>query len=324
MTSKNHQLRVGFILAPRFTLSAFSNFIDVLRLAADHGDRSRPVYCQWTVISSSMEPIRSSLGIALQPQARPVAPSDYDYIVVVGGLLSELERLDTNDIAFLHQAAAENIPLVGVCTGAFILQQVGLMDGYKCCVNWFHHDDFLEQFENIEPVANEIFVVDRDRLTCAGGASSANLAAYLVAKHLSVSAAEKSLGIMIVDRSIASDHPQPGFPVQLEAKDHLVKRALLIMQQNQKEPLPIPEIANMLCVSKRQLERRFQKDLSLSPRQADKTMRLLYAKHLILTRRLSVSQVAAETGFCDAAHFNRAFLSFEGLTPTRWLRQGAP
>src|SRR5256884_6396681 len=40
-------LRVGVILAHHFTLSAFAVFIDHLRLAADEGDRSRPLHVQW-------------------------------------------------------------------------------------------------------------------------------------------------------------------------------------------------------------------------------------------------------------------------------------
>ncbi len=45
------QLNVGFILAQRFTLCALANFVDVLRLAADEGDRSRPILCSWKVLS---------------------------------------------------------------------------------------------------------------------------------------------------------------------------------------------------------------------------------------------------------------------------------
>jgi len=37
------RLRVGFVLTPRFTLTAFAGFIDALRLAADEGDRSRQI-----------------------------------------------------------------------------------------------------------------------------------------------------------------------------------------------------------------------------------------------------------------------------------------
>ena len=162
------RLRVGFILARRFTLSAFANFVDVLRLAADEGDRSRPIRCGWRVLSSDMQAVTSSCGIAVRPDERLGDPARFDYIVVVGGLVEELERLDPDYAGFLRRAAAAGVPLAGVCTGAFILHRAGLMDGYRCCVSWFHHDDFLEQFEGLRPVSDQIFVVDRDRLTCSG------------------------------------------------------------------------------------------------------------------------------------------------------------
>ncbi|MCA3187441.1 MAG: hypothetical protein INH13_28205, partial [Cupriavidus sp.] len=47
------RLKVGIILANRFTLTAFSAFVDTLRLAGDEGDRSRQVLCSWTIMSAS-------------------------------------------------------------------------------------------------------------------------------------------------------------------------------------------------------------------------------------------------------------------------------
>lgn len=88
------QLGIGFILARRFTLSAFSTFVDVLRLAADEGDRSRPIHCRWRVLSTAMEPIPSSCGVVVQPEERAGDPRAFDYLVVVGGLVDETERLD--------------------------------------------------------------------------------------------------------------------------------------------------------------------------------------------------------------------------------------
>ena len=58
--AKPARLRVGFILANHFTLTAFSTFVDTLRLAADEGDGSRPILCSWTVMSASGRPTRSS------------------------------------------------------------------------------------------------------------------------------------------------------------------------------------------------------------------------------------------------------------------------
>src|SRR5688572_32753242 len=86
-------LSVGFILAKRFTLCAFANFIDVLRLAADEGDRSRPIMCEWSVLSDTMDPVPSSCGFTIQPSERLGDPTKFDYIVVVGGLLEEIANI---------------------------------------------------------------------------------------------------------------------------------------------------------------------------------------------------------------------------------------
>lgn len=314
------RLRVGFLLARRFTLSAFANFVDVLRLAADEGDRSRPIRCSWRVLGPTMDPIRSSCGIGVTPDEKPGDPSRFDYVVVVGGLIGEIERLDPEHAAFLHRAAAAGVPLVGVCTGAFILHRAGLMDGYRCCVSWFHHEDFLEQFDGLRPVSDRIFVVDRDRLTCSGGASSAHLAAFLVDRHIGRAPAQKSLHIMIIDAPMAADDPQPGLPLELTTHDTLVRRALLMLQQNMDTPPGVAEVAAHLGVSRRKLERHFAASLGLPPAEAFMRVRLSQARMLLARPDRTISQIAAETGFCDASHLIRVFREAMGVTPEHWRR----
>lgn len=314
-------LRVGFILARRFTLSAFANFIDVLRLAADEGDRSRPIRCSWSVLSTSRDPVRSSCGIAVTPDERLGDPSRFDYVVVVGGLIDRAERLDPEQEAFLNRAAKAGVALIGVCTGAFLLHRAGLMNGYRCCVSWFHHDDFLEQFDGLMPVSDRIFVVDRDRLTCSGGASSAHLAALLVERHIGRAAAQKSLHIMIIDEAMAADDPQPGLPLELTSRDPLVRRALLVLQQNLDDPPSVAEMAERLQVSRRKLERHFTDKLGMSPSDAFLRVRLSQVRLLLGRSDRTISQIAAETGFCDASHLIRVFRDKAGTTPEAW-RQG--
>src|SRR3546814_12483562 len=106
------------------------------------------------------------------------------------------------------------------------------MDGYRCCVSWFHHADFLEQFDGLEPVSDQIFIVDRDRLTCSGGASSAHLAAYLVEKHVGRAQSRKSLHIMIIDDALRDEKPQPGIPHDLTTDDAPGQKALHLMHQS--------------------------------------------------------------------------------------------
>lgn len=317
------QLKVGFILARRFTLCAFANFVDVLRLAADEGDRSRPILCAWRVVAPTPDPVASSSGVAVRPDERLGDPARFDYLVVVGGLVDEVEKLHPDTVRFLARAAAAGVPLVGVCTGAFILHRAGLMQGYRVCVSWFHHADFLERFDGLEPVSDQIFVVDRDRLTCSGGVSAAHLAAFLVERHLGRARAAKSLHIMIIDAAMAAEEPQPGMPLALATGDALVRRALLLMQQSIDAPLPVARLAARLGVGRRKLERHFRAALGVTPLAADRLIRLDQAKHLLRATARPATQIAADTGFCDLPHFIRAFRANEGTTPDAFRRAGA-
>ena len=309
------RLSIGFVLTRQFTLCAFANFVDVLRLAADEGDRSRPIMCRWSVLSDRMEPVTSSCGVAVQPHERLGDPARFDYIAVIGGLADGLERISPAYTGFLRRAAAAGVPLIGVCTGAFVLHRAGLLDGYKCCVSWFHHADFLEQFDGLDPVSDQIFVVDRDRLTCSGGVSSAHLAAHLVEHHIGRAQASKSLHIMIIDDAQRAEKPQPGIPLSLRTRDPMVMRALLIMQQHIEMPLSISDIAQRIGSSKRKLERHFRAALDVSPQAAFLGIRLAFARHLLEVGDKSVSIVAVESGFCDASHLCRMFRRRYGCTP---------
>lgn len=309
------RLSVGFILARNFTLSAFANFVDVLRLSADDGDSSRQILCRWNVLSADKSQVRSSCGVPVQPDAKMDDPRDYDYIVVVGGLLDQVEDLDAPSQAFLRDAAQHNIPLVGLCTGGFILHRAGLMDGRKCCIHWFHHGDFLDQFEGLEPISDQIFIVDKDRMTCSGGVGSAHLAAFLVARHVGVTQARKSLHIMIIDDVLDGERPQPGVPLDLATSNDLVKQAVLLMQQNMEYPLSTGSLCDRLGVGRRKLERQFRSALDISPHEAGTAIRIAHVKHLLTSTDQSVAQIALQTGFCDASHLIKVFRQKHGVTP---------
>lgn len=81
------RIRFGIVLLPNFTLTAFSGFVDMLRLSADDGDYSKPVRCAWSVIGETLAPVRASCGIQITPWETFDAAEPFDYVVVVGGLL---------------------------------------------------------------------------------------------------------------------------------------------------------------------------------------------------------------------------------------------
>lgn len=314
------RLSVAFLLADRFTLSAFANFVDVLRLAADEADRSRPILCEWTVLSDDMNSVQSSCGVKVQPDTRLKHAERYDYIVVVGGLIGDKSALTAEAIRFLKSSAEIGVPIIGLCTGVFILHEAGLLDGYRCCVSWFHHQDFLDRFSAEQLVADQIFVIDRDRLTCSGGHGAAHLAAFLVERHVGQSAAIKSLNIMMIDNALSGEKPQPGQQTRRIASDPLVKKTILRMQQNIEVPKTVTDLADELGVGRRGLERRFLTDLKISPAKLYLELRLDRVLSLLRTTDWTITQIAMATGFCDAPHLSRALSAEHGFTPGEYRK----
>jgi len=120
------RLRVGFLLLRDFTLLPYAGFVDVLRLAADEGDRSRQIASRWTTMTADGRPVRASCGTRVTPDAGLMPPRGFDYIVVVGGLIHQGPVQDPVVHAWLREAAAVGVPLVGLCTAVFTLIDAGL------------------------------------------------------------------------------------------------------------------------------------------------------------------------------------------------------
>jgi len=310
------KLRVGFLLTPKFTLTAFAGFVDALRLAADEGDRSRPLHARWAVLDTASGPVLSSCGASVAPNAPLESPQDYDYVIVVGGLLHGGQRVPARLTAFLRGAAAAGVKLVGLCTGSFVLARAGLLEGHLACVSWFHREEFAAEFPDCRVVSNRMFVVDRDRLTCAGGTSVVHLAAHVIEQTLGRASAVKALRIMIEEQPLPSRTLQPEQVLSVRSTDTVVHKAMLLLEQQLRSAATIEELCEPLGIGRRQLERRFQRDVGLSPAEYRQRLRLERARWLLQNTDLEVTEVSLECGFQDSSNFARVVRTALGASPS--------
>jgi len=316
------QLSVGFVLLPNFTLVAFSTIVDLLRLSADEGDRSRPERCSWSVLAPDLAPISASCGLHVQPWETFNRPERFDYIVVVGGLIHRNLSYHPKTLEFLREASAKSVSIVGVCTGSFAMIEAQLMRGRKCCVSWYHFSDLVERYSDVIPIADQLFVEDGRFITCAGGMSGLDLGAWMVERHLGPGRAQKSLHIMVTDTVRRATDPQPQPPSVSSVEDPRVRRAMLQIEQNLSTPQKVEDIAQSVGLSKRQLERIFRKVVGKSIQQFSRDLRVYYGLWLLANSDKTVTAVATESGFSDISHFNRLFRATFGCSPSSLRRQG--
>ncbi|MFC0269665.1 GlxA family transcriptional regulator [Kushneria aurantia] len=314
-------LSVGFVLLPRFTLLPFAAFVDCLRLAGDEGDMSRQLRCRWHFMSADGAPVTSSCGAAISPCMPYSDPAQFDYLVVIAGVLEGEGGVDRQTIDYLERAAASGVPLVGICTGVFALLQAGLMNGRRCCVSWYHHDDLKRRFPEALSVPDQLYIDDGDRLTCAGGIASADLAAWLIERHLGRTWARKSLYIMLIDEARRGNAPQPHPMVLQKVDNRTVRRAISVLEQHLGDIVSMDELAERSGCSRRALERHFRESLGVSPQKFARELRLRYGLWMLNFTAHSITEIGERCGFADTAHFSRSFKDTFGFTPSEVRRK---
>ena len=319
----NAHLNIGFILVPNFTLLPFAAFMDAIRLAADEGDRSRQIACRWTVMGERQRPVRASCGVAISPWEPFRDPADFDYVVVVGGLLGRTDDPTPAVAAYLRSVAAKGGVLIGLGTGTFILARAGVMNGHRCCLSWYHVADFRTEFPDITAVADQLYVADRKRITCAGGMGVIDLAGRLIEQHCGRSTAVKSLRMILADAPKLSANPQPAPSFDRSIIDPRVKRVILLIEQNLADPPSVPSLAEAVRVSVRQLERSFHAETGKSVMAFSRHLRLRQAQWLLAHSERTVTEIAQECGFSDSSHLGRLFRQHLGVPPSSIRRRPA-
>jgi AraC-like DNA-binding protein len=98
--------------------------------------------------------------------------------------------------------------------------------------------------------------------------------------------------------------------------------ASLTMLRQREGLLPIPELARELAIGQRQLERLYQSQVGMSPKQYAQLLRIekarLALKHL---NEQTTTTLAAELDFYDQSHFIREFRAVIGMTPAAYMRR---
>jgi transcriptional regulator GlxA family with amidase domain len=308
-------IRVGIVLTAKFTLNALANFVDVLRLAGDEGDGSQQVRCHWHIMSPSKRPLVASCGFEVSPTSGLIDPAKLNYVAIVGGLLYRGAQIDSVLRDYLLRVGQTPISLIGICTGSFVLCRLGLMRGKRCCTSWYHYHDFRAEFSDSTPTAEELWVVHGNRITCSGGIGSAHVAAHLAERHIGRAQARKALRIMQIDDTRLGAHLQPAPLSESRCDNDTVTRALLLMEQNVDVPLSILQIAKSLHISKRTLERNFERSMSIGPLAAYLKVRLSRARWMLKSRH-PLRVIAVETGFASASQLRAAFQRIDGVAPT--------
>ena len=124
--------------------------------------------------------VPTAAGIPLTTDGPPGAGDRFDTLIVAGGERLVAERIEPELLALVERAAARSRRVASVCTGAFLLAEVGLLDGRRATTHWRHAATLARRYPSIDVVDDAISVADGAVHTSAGVSAGIDLALALV------------------------------------------------------------------------------------------------------------------------------------------------
>jgi len=311
--------RVVFVLVPHFSMIAFSSAIEPLRIA---NRLSEMELYRWLVLSPEGETTLASNGVVLQvdgaidkfARLEDSAPDRGDIVLVCGGVGSERYRNPALS-AWLRRVKVRSNFFGALCTGTSVLAAAGVLHGYRCVIHWESLDGFTEAYPDID-VSADLYEIDRNLLTCAGGTAALDMMLHLIAEqhgsYLATQISEQCLADRVRD---PYDHQRLSLCARLGVHNPKVLSAIEFMEAHVENPISVTELSNYVGLSSRQLERLFVNHLGVLPSQYYLEVRLRRARHLLRQSDMSIVEVAMACGFVSASHFSKCFRELYGRSP---------
>lgn len=237
-----------------------------------------------------------------------------DTLIVPGGLAA----IGAGRVALttLRRLAPSARRVVGVCTGAFLLAEAGLLEGRRAVTHWATCATLRRSYAGVQVEEDPIFVQDGNVWTSAGVTAGMDLALALVEQdHGSALALEVARWLVMYLRR-PGGQSQHSVPLAAQtAEQGPISELLAWARAHLSDDLSVPALARRAAMSERNFARKFVAETGASPAAWILRLRLEAVRSALELSDASIKEVAAHCGFQSAESLNHAFRKAFGTTP---------
>jgi transcriptional regulator GlxA family with amidase domain len=261
--------------------------------------------------------------VAIRPHVLISEISQTDLIIIpaIHGDLRSVLELNADFIPWIKERYQSGAEVASLCIGSFLLAQTGLLNGRKCATHWIAADDFRKMFPQVDLVPDKI-ITDEQGLYSSGGAySGLNLILYLVEKYAGRDMAILCSKVFQIEIDRNSQSPFMIFHTQKDHEDEEIKKTQTFIENNYSDKISVDDLATMVGLSRRNLERRFRKVTYNSIVEYIQRVRIEAAKQSLERNRENVNEAMYKAGYSDNKAFRSTFKKITGLSPLEYRRK---
>ena len=264
------------------------------------------------VLSEDGSTLRASGGLSVGTEA--FGERVFDTVIVVGGD-AILEQAPEGVLDYVRASARTARRTASICSGAFVMAQAGLLEGRRATTHWAYARQLQERFPAIKVEADRIYVTDGSIWTSAGMTAGIDLALAMVEKDHGAELARAVAQKLVMYHRRAGGQSQHSALLELAPKSDRIQTVLGYAREHLAQTLSVEQLAQVARLSPRQFSRAFRAETGQSPAKAIENLRLEAARQMLERGRLTLEQIALETGFLDPRRMREAFLRAFGQPP---------
>jgi transcriptional regulator GlxA family with amidase domain len=319
MAKRSDKLRIGVLIYPEAEVLDITGPHEVFAMALgfQHQYQSVKPYDVF-LISKTLKPVKMSSGMKIIPDYQfNDCPLPIDTLIVPGGEYIEQALDDPELLNWIKKQSKKVRRLVSICTGAFFLAKLGLLDGKRVTTHWGFCPLLQKMYPKLEVISNEIFIKDGNTYTSAGITAGMDLSLALIEEDVGKEIA------MSVARKLVLFYKRPGGQNQFsefilsQSNSHFNVLIDWIID-NLSEDLSIERLAQQASMSPRNFTRQFKKEMGETPAKFIERLRLRQARMLLEGKASVLKSVANQCGFKSEEQMRRAFQRELCVTPQEY------
>jgi transcriptional regulator GlxA family with amidase domain len=172
---------VAIFLYPNVEVLDFAGpyevFTTASRLHARHHPNDDPLFHVFTVAQSNW--VRARAGLQVKADCSFDTHPPIDLLIIPGGVVDE-ELTNQVVLDWILRCTQQTRIVASVCTGAFLLAKLGLLDGRQATTHWEDTSILQASFPNVQVVENRRWVDLGSLITSAGISAGIDMSLHLV------------------------------------------------------------------------------------------------------------------------------------------------
>ena len=303
-------------------ISPFHLSVPCLVFGEHHGGLAMPQFKVMVCTSqaSSAKTVRTSAGFSINTRhgLNTLAKAD---MVVIPSWHDDLRLPAPALLNAVRKAHARGARIVGLCLGAFVVAEAGLLDQRSGTTHWALAQAFAQRYPQISLDPNVLYVDHGDVITSAGTAAGIDCCLHVLRSQYGADVAAH-----VARRLVVAPHRQGGQaqyieqPVPLLASDDRLSKVLEWMLEHLAETQHLDQLAQRALMSRRSFTRHFQQLTGTTVGKWLLNQRLIQARRQLETSKRAIDDIAADTGFGSGLLLRRYFAREFQLSPSAYRR----